>query len=100
MQNNIYILPAREPKKTPTHHLPTQLTPLIGRQQEVVAACGLLRRSQVRLLTLIGTGGGGKTRLALHAAPALREGFAHGRSSFPLPPLIGPPPLRSTTAPA
>jgi len=90
MQNNIYILPAREPKKTPTHHLPTQLTPLIGRQQEVVAACGLLRRSQVRLLTLIGTGGVGKTRLALQVATALGEDFADGVSSVPLAPISDP----------
>src|SRR5438067_13591015 len=77
MQNNIYILPAREPgkpKKTPTHQLPTELTPLIGRQQEVAAACRFLRRSQVRLLTLTGTGGVGKTRLALQVATALADG--------------------------
>lgn len=93
MQDNSYILPAREPsgpKKTPTHSLPTQLTPLIGRQQEVVAACRLLRRSQVRLLTLTGTGGVGKTRLALQVANALGEDFADGVSSVPLAPISDP----------
>src|SRR5260221_7482594 len=100
MQNNIYILPAREPKKTPTHHLPTQLTPLIGRQQEVVAACGLLRRSQVRLLTLIGTGGGGKTPPAPPGATPLGGDFSDCGSSVPPPPIHGPHPVMPTISQA
>lgn len=82
MQDNIYILPRggpREPKRTPTHHLPTQLTSLIGRQEEVAAAR--------RLLTLTGTGGVGKTRLALEVAATIAEDFADGVSSVPLAPI-------------
>jgi predicted ATPase/DNA-binding CsgD family transcriptional regulator len=50
------------------HSLPVSLTPLIGREREVAAICDLLLRPGVRLLTLIGPGGVGKTRLALQAA--------------------------------
>ena len=90
MQDNIFILPAREPTepgRTSTHNLPAQLTPLIGREQEIAAACTLLRRPDVRLVTITGTGGVGKTRLALQVATDLLDDFADGVSYISLAPI-------------
>ena len=92
-QDNIYILPMQEPvepEHTSAHHLHTQLTPLIGREQEVAAVCTILRRSEVRILTLIGVGGVGKTRLALQVATDLLDDFPDGVSFVPLAPISDP----------
>ncbi len=69
------------------HNLPAQLTPLIGREQEVAAVCALLRRPKVRLVTLTGTGGVGKTRLGLEVATDLLDDFADGIYFVPLAPI-------------
>src|SRR5260221_6029736 len=54
-------------------NLPPPLTPLIGGEREVAAACTLLQRAEVRLLTLTGTGGVGKTRLPQQIQSEARE---------------------------
>lgn len=62
----------------PTPSLPSPMTRLIGRQWEQQRLTQLLSRDGVRLVTLVGPGGSGKTRLALEVATHLRHAFAHG----------------------
>src|SRR6266852_1883041 len=72
---------------THPHNLPVQPTPLIGREREVAAVQQLLLREDVRLLALTGPGGGGKTRMALHAAAELSDHFTDGISFVNLAPI-------------
>lgn len=58
--------------------LPSPLTSLVGRDQEVDAICGLLARPEVRELTLTGAGGVGKTRLAIAIAARVGDEFPDG----------------------
>jgi class 3 adenylate cyclase len=60
------------------NNLPTQPTPFVGREREVAEISHLLRRADVRLLTLTGTGGTGKTRLGLQSAADLIDEFEDG----------------------
>ncbi len=70
--------------------LPTPLTPLVGRQPQVERGCALLTAAGVRLLTLSGAGGIGKTRLALAIAQQLRAHFPDGVLFVPLAALRDP----------
>ena len=65
-------------RERPRPHLPLPLTSFVGREREVVAACDILRRPGVRLVTLTGPGGVGKTRLAIRVATEVANDFPDG----------------------
>src|SRR5438045_2512902 len=91
MQRRMFVLPPGQP--APSHslnNLPAQLTSLIGREQQVVAACAFLSRPEVRLLTLLGPGGVGKTRLSIQIATELQDAFVDGICFVPLAPIRDP----------
>ncbi len=90
--------------------IPTPATSIIGRDAEIVYARSLLRRHDVRLLTLTGAGGVGKTRLAVEIARQIASGYPDGAffvpvasitdSSLVLPAIASALGLRSGVAPA
>jgi hypothetical protein len=77
-------------EQTTARHSPIPLTSLVGREHEVAEIDALLRRPEVRLLTLTGTGGVGKTRVALAVASALQNECANGVYPVLLAPVSDP----------
>lgn len=73
-----FTTPRAEPQPWSAAAIPAQPTRLIGRAHEVQVVCEQLRRPDVRLLTLTGVAGTGKTRLALEVAAKLASEFARG----------------------
>ena len=83
----IFQLGAEEHPPLKTLHqtnLPVPATPFLGRDAELAEICALLAREDVRLITLTGPGGTGKTRLALQAAAGAADAFPGGVWWVPL----------------
>lgn len=70
--------------------LPTALTSFVGREHEIASLLPLLQQPNVRLVTLTGPGGVGKTRLALRVAHDLQPLFTDGVAFVPLAPITDP----------
>jgi predicted ATPase len=82
------------------NNLPRQPTPFLGREREVAEVARALRDGQVRLLTLTGAGGTGKTRLALQAAAEVLDAFPDGAAFVALASLSDPSLVPSVIAEA
>ena len=72
------------------NNLPTQPNPLVGREREVADVVALLGDADLRLVTLTGPGGTGKTRLALQVAAELLDDFESGVFFASLAPIRDP----------
>jgi predicted ATPase/DNA-binding SARP family transcriptional activator len=96
-QDETIALPGAGPRQL---SLPDSVTPLVGRAAEIEAVVELVRRDDVRLLTLTGLGGIGKTRLAVEAARVLAPEFSDGAAYVPLATISDPGLLAATMAQA
>lgn len=92
--------PIASPAKAPEalNNLPVYLTPLIGREEEIDSLTATLLRQDVRLLTLLGPPGIGKTRLAIEAARLVAGHFSHGVAFVALAPITDPELVAGTIA--
>lgn len=80
--------------------LPSPATPLLGREQELTNLCGYLESPHARLITLVGPGGIGKTRLALELAARVEPAFPDGVAFVNLQPIAAPEQIIATIADA
>jgi predicted ATPase len=87
--SNSPIAPSHPPATSPQNKLPIFPTPFIGRHPEVDKLSQILGDPHCRLLTLVGPGGIGKTRLAIETAMQFQAGFADGTFFIPLAPIQG-----------
>lgn len=93
MSHAMYVLPSDvplRPEQPTKHNLPSPATPLIGRESQIEAARALLLRPEVRLVTMTGPPGVGKTRLGVQVACEMALSFSGGVCFVPLAPVTSP----------
>jgi predicted ATPase/transcriptional regulator with XRE-family HTH domain len=90
--------PSQSPAERPRSNLPAQLSSFLGREQELADLPALLRSNAVRLVTLSGPGGIGKTRLALQTATEILDAFSDGVYFVDLAPISDPELVVTTIA--
>jgi predicted ATPase/DNA-binding CsgD family transcriptional regulator/Tfp pilus assembly protein PilF len=102
MRPNLYLVPPSaeyaEYAQASGHYLPIPPTPLLGREEDVAAAKGILTRPDVRLLTLLGPGGVGKTRLSLQVIMEMASEFKGEAYFVQLAPITDPDLVAPTIA--
>ena len=97
---SLYVEPPARTGEPRRHTLPPQRTPLLGRAGELTLVTGMLLDPGIRLMTLTGPGGTGKTRLAVQVATDLAGHFAGGVSFVNLAPISDPTLVPSAVASA
>jgi predicted ATPase/predicted Ser/Thr protein kinase len=97
IRDRFWEKPVKQVETRPAN-LPVQRTGFVGREKEVASAKELLLHSDVRLVTVTGPGGIGKTRLAVHVASSLVECFPGGVHFVPLSPVSDPGLIASVIA--
>jgi predicted ATPase/DNA-binding SARP family transcriptional activator len=88
IKSGLVTLPKSKPTKL--HNLPPQTTPLIGRGEELTQFVNRLQDPNYRLVSLVGEGGVGKTRLAVAAAEQMLDRFPHGVWYVPITDQVDP----------
>ena len=92
--------PGARGDRLPMPAWPTALTPLLGREQEIAQLHQLLRRPEIRLITITGPGGVGKTSLGVHVVREAQAAFADGSFFVNLAPVSDPTLILPTIAQA
>lgn len=92
------VQPKTNQVRTVHHNLPPQTTPFVGRKDEIVRIAALLDQETHRMLTLVGPGGIGKTRLAIEVAAHKLDTYVNGTYFIALQPLSTPDQIIPTIA--
>ncbi len=95
---DLSFLPDSTPTTQTPNNLPVQTTPFVGREHELEELAELIGSADTRLITILGAGGMGKTRLALEAACGQLGYFKRGVYFVSLAPLNAPDQIVATIA--